>query len=693
MRAWTRKELRPARKALLARRRAAGEGQAAAEAAVDADLDQLFTDLLAKAERRFLHLAFLVDRIIERDLLLDRARIDALPAPADLFTDYLDRLPDAFGPKQAEFARLILLTLAAAEQAHRHLIEDRPPPLPVDADWRGLPLDALADLSHQPDPIRRPDADLILLLYRLRAALGTWRGEAAPPPATASASRACSTPSPPTRPSAPASPRPTTASPPRPSTSSSRPKTPPPRPQPPPARPGCAMRWPMRGSAATTGWCSGSPAAPGCSGPSTTRPRPPTATSRLTEAHQWWTLAIQQAEAMQAADDPIWRNHLAAAYSNRGLAKQDAGGHGPAAAVADYDQAIALREDLRALLEPHGRWEPALRNDLANAYMNRGNAKQDAGGHGPAAAVADYDQAIALMADLRALLEPHGRWEPALRNHLAAAYMNRGNAKQHAGGHGPAAAVADYDQAIALMADLRALLEPHGRWEPALRNDLANAYMNRGNAKQHAGGHGPAAAVADYDQAIALMADLRALLEPHGRWEPALRNDLATAYMNRGNAKQDAGGHGPAAAVADYDQAIALRADLRALLEPHGRWEPALRNDLAACLHEPRQRQAARRRPRPGRGRRRLRPGHRAEGGPARAAGAPRALGAGAAQRPGQCLHEPRQRQAARRRPRPGRGRRRLRPGHRADGGPARAAGAPRALGAGAAQRPGQWPT
>ncbi len=184
---------------------------------------------------------------------------------------------------------------------------------------------------------------------------------------------------------------------------------------------------------------------------------------------------------------------------NRGNAKQHAGGHGPAAAVADYDQAIALREDLRALLEPHGRWEPALRNDLANAYMNRGNAKQQAGGHGPAAAVADYDQAIALMADLRALLEPHGRWEPALRNDLAAAYMNRGNAKAQSGSHGPATAVADYD-------------------------------------RRKAGCHGPAAAVADYDQAIALMEDLRALLEPHGRWEPALRNDLALAYLNRGPA-------------------------------------------------------------------------------------------------------------------------------------------------------------
>ncbi|MFZ1494341.1 MAG: hypothetical protein WAU60_13140 [Candidatus Competibacter denitrificans] len=102
-----------------------------------------------------------------------------------------------------------------------------------------------------------------------------------------------------------------------------------------------------------------------------------------------------------------------------------------AAAIDDYDDAIAIRKDLRAALEPQGRWETELRNDLANAYMNRGNAKQHASEYGPRAAIADYDEAIAIMNALRSELEPQGRWETGLRNALAAAYSNRGTAHYH----------------------------------------------------------------------------------------------------------------------------------------------------------------------------------------------------------------------------------------------------------------------
>uniref|UniRef100_UPI001C1FAD81 hypothetical protein n=1 Tax=Thiohalocapsa sp. ML1 TaxID=1431688 RepID=UPI001C1FAD81 len=128
------------------------------------------------------------------------------------------------------------------------------------------------------------------------------------------------------------------------------------------------------------------------------------------------------------------------------------------------------------------RWEVALRNDLAMAYSNRGNAKQATGGHGPAAALADYDAAIAIFDALRRLLEPDGRWEVALRNNLASAYSNRGGAKQAAGGHGPAVARADYDAAIAIRADLRDLLLRLGgeaAWSPWDRFQLAQLYLAR----------------------------------------------------------------------------------------------------------------------------------------------------------------------------------------------------------------------
>jgi hypothetical protein len=103
-----------------------------------------------------------------------------------------------------------------------------------------------------------------------------------------------------------------------------------------------------------------------------------------------------QAQRDALGDDwPVpWRNDLAAAFMNRGVAKQSAPGHGPAAAIADYDRAIELMQVLRDALGDD--WPNPWRNDLANAFMNRGAAKRFAPGHGPAAAIADYDRAIAL---------------------------------------------------------------------------------------------------------------------------------------------------------------------------------------------------------------------------------------------------------------------------------------------------------
>ena len=99
---------------------------------------------------------------------------------------------------------------------------------------------------------------------------------------------------------------------------------------------------------------------------------------------------------------------------------------------------------------------------------------------------------------------------------MAAAYTNRGNAKQKLGQ--AQAALADYDRAIEL--------------NPA----YALAYNNRGHAKNELG------------QAQAALADLNRSIE----LDPA----YALAYTNRGNAKQKLGQY--QAALADYDRAIKL---------------------------------------------------------------------------------------------------------------------------------------
>ncbi len=205
---------------------------------------------------------------------------------------------------------------------------------------------------------------------------------------------------------------------------------------------------------------------------------------------------------------PTRDNDLASAFMNRGVAKQSAPGFGAAAAIADYDRAIALREALRDTMGAD--WPIPWRNDLAGAFVNRGNAKQDTPGFGAAAAIADYDRAVALMETLRDSLGAD--WPIPWRNDLANAFMNRGNAKQSAPGFGAAAAIGDYDRAIALREALRDTLGAD--WPIPWRNDLARAYVNRGIASGDK---------ADFARALTLWDALRVLLRDQfpPPWEDA----------------------------------------------------------------------------------------------------------------------------------------------------------------------------
>ena len=72
-----------------------------------------------------------------------------------------------------------------------------------------------------------------------------------------------------------------------------------------------------------------------------------------------------------------------------------------------------------------------------------------------------------------------------------------------------------------------------------LKPDYATAYSNRGVAKNDLGRHDEA--IADYDEAI------------------RLKSDYAEAYSNRGNAKSGLGRHDEA--IADHDNAIRLKSD------------------------------------------------------------------------------------------------------------------------------------
>ena len=279
--------------------------------------------------------------------------------------------------------------------------------------------------------------------------------------------------------------------------------------------------------------------------------------------------AIDLMEALRArlgAEWPSqWTNLLATIYSNRGVVLYH--GNDLSGALADHNQAIDLMEALRAQLG--AEWSPAWAYQLALAYVQRGVTR--AAGNDLSGALADYGQAIDLQEVLRTRQEVV--LPPEWANDLARAYMNRGITR-HAG-QNLSGALADYDTAIALREALRARLSGKWQWPPAWANDLAGAYMNRGIARS--AGQNLSGALADYDTAIALREALRIQLGTE--WPSEWGNDLAMAYMNRGNARDDSSNLG--GALADYDTAIALREALRARLGTE--WPPAWANDLAAA--------------------------------------------------------------------------------------------------------------
>jgi len=136
----------------------------------------------------------------------------------------------------------------------------------------------------------------------------------------------------------------------------------------------------------------------------------------------------------------------AAAYNNRGYARDDLGDY--AGAIADYTKSIELKNP-----------------ELHLPYNNRGLARRNQGDFD--GAIADYTEAIRLKPD------------------YAYAYNNRGNALRHQDNFD--GAIADYNEAI------------------RLKPDYANAYYNRGNTRRDQGDND--GAIADWTTAIRLEPD------------------------------------------------------------------------------------------------------------------------------------------------------------------------------------------
>jgi tetratricopeptide (TPR) repeat protein len=175
--------------------------------------------------------------------------------------------------------------------------------------------------------------------------------------------------------------------------------------------------------------------------------------------------------------------HQAAEWLRRGQAFEAGGDPGALTqALACYDQSIALLRTLPLA---------DVARELALAHMNRGNALQKLARLPEA--VAAYDHAIAGLTPLAAA-------DPAARNSLGAAWMNRGHALQHQSS--PAAlaeALRSHDQAIRWLRDLA------DDDNPSYRANHAGAWLNRAQVLLTHPTPDLAAARAALDSALALL--------------------------------------------------------------------------------------------------------------------------------------------------------------------------------------------
>jgi tetratricopeptide (TPR) repeat protein len=525
-----------------------------------------FDEVVRKATSRFLYVAHLTELL--RDDRLAFAGIADLPAGAGLYAHYLRQLERTLAaPGEAaavaktdtsnkpwEFARRVILTLAAAEQAHVACQAFLPASIHDDG-FHGIPQAILAALLDEPDRTVR----LTFTLYSLKGILTAWKGED--------------------------------------------------------ARDACyalglkdfvqtvAALWPEaltdyhRLLATQTLEALGAVEAIWeqldlldqwrlqylvahvvLSGQATLRQQVIAAKGIKKALHRLSLGTFSSARYAAAAcystyelvitewslsqqETPSALVDLAKAYINRGRPR--AGGGDIAGAIADYSAAIRLLENLRQQVGTD--WLPTWSDTLADAFMERGCTYGTRGYL--TEAQADSSAAITLWKDTRRQIGP--KWPPDWARKLAGAYINRGNV--HANSSNLNEAYADHDTAIRLLDNLRQRMGTN--WPPSWDDDRASAYMNRGNVCDSRGDL--IGARTDYDVSIALQEHLCVI--DGGARSPAITNSLAVSYTNRGNIRSVGGDI--AGALADYDKAIALMTDLcqRIGLD----WSPGLTNTLA----------------------------------------------------------------------------------------------------------------
>ncbi len=121
------------------------------------DPDGLFEALGDRADWTFLFFGHLL-RLL-RDGVITTTDVNRMEGRGEqLFLVYLERLQSLLGEKAYQPIRELILVLAACEEAHARTAAIMPPRF-FDAQWRGVPLDELAGLLHEPSTEAPEDDD------------------------------------------------------------------------------------------------------------------------------------------------------------------------------------------------------------------------------------------------------------------------------------------------------------------------------------------------------------------------------------------------------------------------------------------------------------------------------------------------------------------------------------------------------
>ena len=269
-----------------------------------------------------------------------------------------------------------------------------------------------------------------------------------------------------------------------------------------------------------------------------------------------------------------WQENLAFALSGRAVIyslRNDM-----KAAIDDYSQSIKLKIGLLDQMIVSGNNEVKLQSNLATSLTNRGNIYSQKGDI--AAALTDYDQAVALQLSLYHQMDISGDYEPQRLESLATSLSNRGLFHFEQGDI--EAALRDYNQAIELEVILQKQMNTSNKYSPQSQNNLAGTLVNRAVLYGRMGNK--IAELNDYDHAINLGLDLQEQMNASGIYMPHWNHTLAATLGNRASIYSDQGDI--EAALTDYNRAIKLEEILYDEMYANDNYPPQWQYDFSKTL-------------------------------------------------------------------------------------------------------------